>query len=175
MASEGQTVRFAIFRGKDAKPDSEVGLMTYEDFTPVAADGLRSAKEAGFDEGHHLRVLFSTPGFSLVYLWFKSAFPLPQHVHNVDCLYYIVAGSLRLGHEELGAGDGFFVGRDVPYHYTPGPAGVELLEFRASDAFNIRVLANNRAFWDQSVQTIRQQHGAWLTEQRPSTMSRPGG
>jgi hypothetical protein len=170
MASEAQIPRFAIFRGKDARPDSEVGLMTYEEFTPVAADGLRRAREAGFDAGHHLRVLFAAPGFSLVYLWFKSAFPLPHHVHNVDCLYCILGGSLSFGQEELGAGDGFFVGRDVPYHYTPGPAGVELLEFRASDAFNIRVLANNRAFWDRAIETIRSHHIAWLSEQRPTVV-----
>lgn len=167
MASEAEKPRFAVFRGRDARPDSEVGLMTYEEFTPVAADGLRRAQEVGFDEGHHLRVLFSAPGFSLIHLWFKSAFPLPRHVHNVDCLYFILGGSLRFGQEELEAGDGFFVGSDVPYHYTPGPAGVDLLEFRASSAFNIRVLANNPAFWDHAVETIRSHHSAWLSEQRP--------
>ena len=30
-------------------------------------------------------------------------------------------------------GDGFFVGRDVPYNYRPGPDGVEVLEFRTAD------------------------------------------
>jgi hypothetical protein len=168
MASEREKPQFEIFRGKDAKPESEVALMDYEEFTPVAAEGLQRAREAGFDAGHDLKILFAAPGFSLIRLWFKSAFPLPRHVHNVDCLYYIVGGSLRFGQQELGVGDGFFVGRDAPYHYTPGPAGVELLEFRAADAFNIRVLANNQAFWDRAVETIRSHHSAWLSEQRPT-------
>ena len=47
------------------------------------------------------------------------AFPCPATVHNADCLYFIVAGSLRLGSEELGPGDGFFLGVDVPYTYVP--------------------------------------------------------
>lgn len=65
-------------------------------------------------------------------------------------------------------GDGFFVGHDVPYTYRPGPAGVEVLEFRATDAFNIKVMANNPAFWDAAVETVRNHRAAWSTEPRPT-------
>ncbi len=160
--------RFAIYRRAEAKPDEDGAVMTYEEYPPIAAEGIRKAREVGFDAGHHLRVLFSAPGFSLVYVWFKSEFPLPRHSHNVDCLYYILGGSIRLGQEELYARDGFFVGRDVPYQYTPGPDGVELLEFRAADAFNFRMLADGQGFWDRAVDTIRERQGPWLLESRPT-------
>ena len=160
--------RFAIFRSKDAPREAEASLMTYEDVTPAIAEGARRATEAGVYEGTELRPLFVAPGFSLVYVWFKSGFPLPRHSHNVDCLYYIIGGSLLIGEQELGVGDGFFVGEDVPYTYKPGAAGVELLEFRSADAFNIKVLVNNPAFWDRAVETVRTHRSAWASEPRPA-------
>lgn len=146
-------------------------MMVHEPVSPVAAEGGRRMMEAGVHNGHEVEVLFSTGGFSLTYAWFKSGFPLPRHSHNVDCLYYIISGSLRIGREELGAGDGFFVGGDVPYTYTPGPAGVEVLEFRASNAFNIKVMANNPAFWDRALETVKDNRSAWATQPRPSAIS----
>jgi hypothetical protein len=133
---------------------------------------VRKTMEAGANEGHDLKLLFAIPGFSLSYVWFKSGFPLPRHSHNVDCLYYIVGGSLFIGHEELGVGDGFFVGQDVPYTYRPGPAGVEVLEFRAADTFNIKILANNPLFWDKAVETVREHRSAWAHEPRPPRLVR---
>ena len=131
---------------------------------------IRAEVGAGASAGYELKLLFSAPGASLSYVWFKSGFPLPRHSHNVDCLYYIVGGSLLIGHEELGVGDGFFVGHDVPYTYRPGPAGVEVLEFRAADVFNIQVMANNPAFWDAAVETVRNHRAAWSNEPRPCTV-----
>ncbi len=162
--------RFTIFRAKDARCDADTTIMQYEPVSAVVAEGSRRAQAEGADDGHDLRVLFSAPGFSLVYVWFKSGFPLPRHSHNVDCLYYIVGGSLTIGHTELGVGDGFFVGRDVPYAYTPGPAGVEVLEFRAADQFNIKVMADNPAFWDKAAEAVRSHRGAWIEESRPAGM-----
>jgi hypothetical protein len=160
--------RFKIFRAADALSEAEASVMDYGPITDVVAEGSKRVQELGVDAGHQLKVLFSMPGFSLVYVWFKSGFPLPRHLHNVDCLYYIVGGSLRLGNQELSVGDGFFIGSDVPYTYTPGPAGVEVLEFRASNKFNIEVLANNRAFWDQAIETVRERRDAWADEPLPS-------
>jgi hypothetical protein len=160
--------RFAIFRAKDARCDADTTIMEYEPISAVVAEGSRRAQAEGVDTGHDLRVLFSAPGFSLVYVWFKSGFPLPLHTHNVDCLYYIVGGSLTIGHKELGVGDGFFVGSGVPYTYTPGPAGVEVLEFRAANQFNIKVMAEDPVFWDKAVATVRSHRSAWLQEARPA-------
>lgn len=171
-AATGTPPRFAIFRAKDARADADMSLMQYEPVSSIAAEGALRAQTAGVDEGHDLKVLFAIPGFSLTYVWFKSGFPLPRHSHNVDCLYYIVGGSLKIGHEELGVGDGFFVGRDVPYRYKPGAAGVEVLEFRAADVFNIKVLANNPTFWDEAVEAVRGHRSAWANETRPAAVMR---
>lgn len=169
-AGSAEAPRFAIFRAKDAKSETEITCMQYEPMSSVVIEGARKTQAAGADEGHELKLLFAMPGFSLTYVWFKSGFPLPRHSHNSDCIYYIVGGTLKLGHEELGVGDGFFVGTDVPYTYTPGPAGVEVLEFRATDAFNIKVLANNPAFWDKAIDAVRSHKGAWAHERRPSSV-----
>ena len=107
------------------------------------------------------------PGMSLTYAWFKSGFPLPLHSHNADCLYYIIAGSLKLGTEVLGAGDGFYVGTDVPYAYTPGAQGVEVLEFRTADRFDIRFLGKTAKFWDNTVAALRAERGNWPGQQPP--------
>ena len=167
MGISGEIARragFAIFRRGDA---GECVMETLP-LSPAAAEGAAAATAAGADAGAELELLFSMPGMSLARAWFKSGFPLPRHSHNVDCLYYITGGSLRMGTEELGVGDGFFVGADVPYAYTAGPEGVELLEFRAADVFNIRVLANNPAFWEKATQTARERHEGWARETRPS-------
>ncbi|MCS5568040.1 MAG: hypothetical protein NZ743_08415 [Pseudomonadales bacterium] len=72
-------------------------------------------------------------GMSLVHVWFGPNFPLFRHSHPKygDCLYYVVAGEVVLGRRRLGPGSGFFVPNGMPYKYTAGPAGVEVLEFRA--------------------------------------------
>jgi len=168
IPGKAERPRFAIFRGKDAIGAAEMTCMTYEAVTPLVAEAAQRAQAAGVDAGSELKLLFAIPGFSLTYVWFKSDFPLPRHSHNVDCLYYILGGSLMIGQEELGAGDGFFVGEDVPYTYKAGSGGVEVLEFRAADVFNIKVLANNPAFWDKAIETVRSRQSQWAQEQRPA-------
>ena len=106
---------------------------------------VEQARAAGVEDGQTVKLLFSAPGFSLTYAWFKSGFPLPRHTHSADCLYYIIAGSLQLGTETLGRGDGFFLPKDMAYAYTPGPEGVEVLEFRTAERFDIHFMAANPA------------------------------
>jgi hypothetical protein len=169
---EAERPRFAIFRAKDAVRGADMTCMTYEPVSPLIADAAQRAEAAGAYAGTEMKLLFALPGFSLTYVWFKSDFPLPRHSHNVDCLYYILGGSLKFGQEELGAGDGFFVGRDVPYTYKAGSTGVEVLEFRAAHVFNIKVLANNPAFWDMAIETVRSRQGEWAHEARPAELVR---
>ena len=119
---------FEIFRFASAPTLDETGHMEVADINEDMQAGIGGALEAGFAEGNAVKTLFSRPGFSLTHAWFKSGFPLPLHTHNADCLYYIVAGTLQLGTETLGAGDGFFIGAGKAYRYTPGPEGVEVLE-----------------------------------------------
>ena len=115
-------------------------------------------------------LLYSRPGMSLTYVWFKSGYPLPRHSHNADCLYFIVAGSLKIGVEELGPGDGFFIGVDVPYTYTPGPQGVEVLEFRTSDNFDFKALGMTEAWVEKAVENLRANRDNWPAETTPSGM-----
>lgn len=72
-------------------------------------------------------------GMSLVHVWFGPNFPLFRHSHPRygDCLYYVAGGEIIMGGRTLRAGSTFFLPNGQPYKYTAGPAGVELLEFRA--------------------------------------------
>lgn len=162
------TPRFAIFHGRDSTDFEESGIMSTVMPTPTEIEGSVAAVEAGMMAGTTVRLLFSMPGLSLTHAWFKSGFPLPRHSHNVDCLYFILAGSLRLGTETLGAGDGFFVGADVPYAYVPGEEGVEVLEYRGSNSFDIRLLANNPAYWAKAVESVTAKRDDWPEENPPS-------
>ncbi len=164
--------KFAIYRAADAPSFSEIDVMDYAGMTPGLEETFARLADAGVEGGQTVKLLFSAPGFSLTYAWFKSAFPLPRHSHDADCLYYIVAGSLTLGSQTLGAGDGFFVPMDAAYSYVPGPEGVEVLEFRHAQHFNIKFLAGNPAFWDKALETVRAERAGWETQPRPQDQMR---
>lgn len=168
MTEPAAPPRFALFRAKDATDFEASGLMETVPPTPIEMAGSIAAVEAGMLEGTRVKLLFAMPGLSLTHAWFRSGFPLPRHSHDVDCLYFILAGSLRIGTEELGTGDGFFVGAGVPYTYVPGRQGVEVLEFRGSNSFDIRMLANNPAYWDRAVAQVTAQRDHWAREAPPS-------
>ena len=163
--------RFAIYRAAEARPFSEIDVMDYEGMSPQLEANLKALGEAGVNEGQTVKLLFAAPGFSLTYAWFKSGFPLPRHSHNADCLYYIVAGSLTLGTETLRAGDGFFVPAEAAYAYTPGAEGVEVLEFRQTDHFNIKFLAGSPAYWAKAMAAVCAERGAWATQPRPQAQA----
>ena len=142
--------------------------MDWKPMGQTEMDGGAKLAEAGIDNGHTLKCLFSTPGMSLCYAWFKSGYPLPRHRHNADCVYYIVAGSLQFGSETLRAGEGFFIPADAPYAYTAGPDGLEILEFRTANSFDIEILAKNPAFWERAAQSTQARQAAWKNERPPS-------
>lgn len=156
--------QFAIFRGCGAPDLQASGVMTSQPPSQTALAGLKEAMDAGIGNGQHARLLFARDGMSLAYAWFKSGFPLPRHSHDSDCLYFILGGTLRIGKETLKAGDGFFVGKGVPYTYTPGDAGVEVLEFRATGQFDVKVLASNMAFWTTAAQKVEAKQTSWREE-----------
>lgn len=156
--------RFEIFRRSDAPSLEESGILTASASAEPDAEGMGEAIQAGIDSGYTTKVLYSTPQFSLIYLWYKSGFPLPRHSHDADCLYVVVGGSLRIGTEDLGPGDGFFVGAEVPYAYTAGELGVEVLEFRSVGTFDIKLLAGD-AFWRKAAERARSKQTAWSAEE----------
>lgn len=159
--------KMQIFRAKDAPGLMEAACMSVVPFTPVQRAGMDKVLEAGYLEGDKVKVLVNIPGFSLTHVWFKKDYPLPLHSHDADCLYYIIAGSLRIGTEALGARDSFFLPTGTPYTYRPGPEGVELLEFRHATHFNFLNLAKGEAFWARAAETVAANRSDWQTAQMP--------
>ncbi len=165
--NSGASPSFKIFRACEAV-DLPGEAVTILPLSPTTEAGIASVERAGASEGRKIQVVFEVPGFSLALAWFKSGYPVPLHKHDVACLYYICSGSIRVGTEMLGVGDGFFVGADVPYSYTAGPTGVEVLEFRNVDHFNIEFLAKGAAFWNRATAQISGRQEQWSREARPS-------
>lgn len=159
--------RFEIFRARDAVDYQQDGPMFMAPMGETEAGGMAALGQAGMLEGSQVKLLYKRPGMSLTYVWFKSGFPLPLHSHSADCLYFIVAGTLRIGTEELGSGDGFFLGTDVPYAYVPGEGGVEVLEFRTSDHYDFRALAKNPDYWEKALASMLLARPGWAEEERP--------
>ncbi|MCW1431706.1 cupin domain-containing protein [Novosphingobium sp. JCM 18896] len=160
--------QFKIFRAADAPMAAETGCMHFEPFRDEVLPLLGQVQEAGVFNGAEERLLVNLPGFSLLHVWFKHGYPLPLHSHDADCLYYIVAGSIRLGTETLGPRDAFFVPANVPYTYTPGPEGVEALEFRHATSFNFVNHANGLAFWQKALDTVTAKQGEWASATMPA-------
>ncbi|MBU6268828.1 MAG: cupin domain-containing protein [Sphingomonadales bacterium] len=159
---------FTLFRAIDALDYANAGVMTNDaapDATTLA--GMAALMDAGMLDGARVSLLFSRPGLSLTYVWFKSGYALPRHSHSADCAYFIIAGSLRMGEEELGPGDGFFIGTDVPYAYTPGANGVEVLEIRTSNQFDFKALVGNATWYDNAAERTRAAHDRWQVETAP--------
>ena len=160
--------RFKTFRSRDAISLAESKAMDYDSLSTAMREHLELVYAAGASEGAKSRLLFKAPGFSLTHVWFKSGFPVTLHSHSTGCLYYITAGSIRLGGVEYGVGDGFFVSEDVPYAYTAGPNGVEVLEFRNADKFDLQLHAKGRAYWEKAASQIAARRAAWSEEPMPS-------
>lgn len=159
---------FSIFRAKDASGLMEAGCMTVEPFSEIQRAGMDRMLSAGFLNGESVSVLVNIPGFSLTHVWFKKDYPLPLHSHDVDCLYYIIAGTIRLGKEDLGPRDSFFLPGGVPYTYRPGEDGVELLEFRHETHFNFVNLAKGEAFWKKAAQICEANSDDWKAAKPPA-------
>lgn len=157
-----------IYRAADAPGLMESQCMTVEPFSPVQRAGMDKVVAAGYLDGDQVKVLVNIPGFSLTHVWFKKDYPLPLHSHDTDCLYYIIAGSLRMGTETLGARDSFFLPGGTPYSYKPGPDGVELLEIRNSTHFNFVNLAKGEAFWAKALETVEANRADWKNAKLPA-------
>jgi hypothetical protein len=159
---------FKIYRSSQAPTLAEAGCMSMVPFSPDLLPALQKMAGIGMEDGQDVRVLVNIPGFSLTHVWFKRDYPLPLHSHDADCLYYIIAGSLKLGKEELGPRDAFFVPADAPYTYRAGPDGVELLEFRHATQFNFVNRANSEAFWTKAYETVKANRESWQKAKMPA-------
>jgi hypothetical protein len=169
--TEARTMK--IFRAADAPLRSETEQLPHTPLTPEEAPGFARMRDAGYGDAAVLKLLFEGPGFSLVYVWFKPHFPLVRHSHSTDCLYYIVAGDVRLGDQTLGPGDGFFVPKEAPYTYRMGDAGAEILEFRHSPLFTTKYVGATPAFFESAIKTLTENRAAWqaMVPPRPAERS----
>ena len=165
--------KLTIFRAAEGTPLDEYKSMEAA-YSPEVLAGLTQLYEAGVSDGYSSRVLFEsggTNGFSLIYAWFKRNFPLTPHLHNADCLYFVIGGELALGKgvasEILRAGDGFFVPAGHMYGYTAGPEGVEILEFRSVSKFNIEYKTQRPSVWAGLAAIMAANRNQWKTDAPP--------
>lgn len=159
--------KFQIFRKAQGHVFGEEGVMT-TDPTPVQKDGLERMLDAGVIDGSVYTMVANLPGFTLMHAWFKKDYPLPLHSHSADCLYYVIAGSARLGTEEIAAGDSFFVPANTPYTYHAGPEGVEVLEYRHTLEIDFQNYSRNKAYYDKAVETVLENRDHWQKAAKPS-------
>jgi quercetin dioxygenase-like cupin family protein len=166
--------RVEFFYAKDAGPLDHDRMPT-ELTAPEAGAGLAKLMQAApMGAGEDTKLVFAeagATGMSIVKVWFKSGYILPAHSHSSDCLYYVVAGQVRMGKHLLGPGDGFFLPADHAYSYEAGPEGVELLEFRNATHFNIVINDVGEARWNDMAEQRRERAVAWADEPAPSARS----
>lgn len=165
MSEAAEKTRFQVFRAKDAPTLEQSHVLKFDGITPTIAAGLKDFVKAGGAEGSYAKILINVPGFSLAYAWHKSDYPLPLHTHDVDCCYLVIAGTLTVGNETLGKGDGFFVPAKVAYTFVTGEEGVEFIEFRTVTSWNIEFRENNP--WGKIAAKADARHESWKVEKPP--------
>jgi len=172
MESEGDGARrMVITRAVDAKPhhahpqrgsDAE-GFVQH----PAIVRGLANLRGMPNSGGAAAMTLFSMPTLDVSWAHFKSGYPLPLHSHDVDCYYLVIAGSMALGSEVLGKGDGVLIPAGVPYTVNPGETGVEFIEMRTSPDYDTHYRARTDSYWDKMVETHRNRSAIWAEEKAP--------
>ena len=159
--TEQRSVGMAFYRADDARSLDNDGMMSFPEIAPEVYESLDLSPLASAQQ---VDVLFKgdgPDGFSLVRARFAPGFKLPRHSHSADCLYYVVSGEARMGTRVLRPGDGFFIRADAPYTYTAGPDGVEVLEFRTSTGFDMKVLDKTVERWEPIVAAAAAGAAAW--------------
>jgi hypothetical protein len=168
-----EQTKFQVFRAATAPTLEETDVLRFEGVTPEIRAGLRAFVDAGGQEGSFAKILINVPGFSLAYAWHKSGYPLPLHSHDVDCCYLVIAGELTVGQETLGKGDGFFVPAGAAYTFFTGEEGVEFIEFRNANSWNIVFRSGGPAAWDKIAERAAARSDAWRTEKQPFSLVAP--
>jgi quercetin dioxygenase-like cupin family protein len=151
-----------LFDATDATELFASGIMSMPVATPAADEQMM---EWGLSHGHVVKTLFQDGenGPCLVWSWFGPGYTLPRHSHSADCLYYVVKGEAHLGNQVVKAGSGFFVPADAPYAYTAGPDGIEILEFRSTSPFDMKI-TESLPGWDQVVASVREHDADWAKD-----------
>ena len=150
-----------VFRRKNRQDLGDTTLMGRPVMDPMPDRAV--LKDVGTSAGYVNEVLFwdvDNGGMNLVRLWYAAHYALPRHSHDVDCLYYVVKGAAHLGNQVVEAGEGFYVPAGAPYSYKAGPEGVEVLEFRGSSPFEIKV-SESEGRWTQLAENARTHKEEW--------------
>lgn len=166
--------RLTIFRGSDATAvQDHMPTLGVDESVIAGIQKLRAANPTSDPyAGSKTVLLFAEPGaagMSLAYIWFKSGYILPRHSHDTDCLYFVMAGALRMGTQILRKGDGMFIPANAGYTYEAGPEGVEVLEFRNATHFSFLFRNNTEAHWDRIAEVVKNNGERWESEVPPSS------
>ncbi len=166
--------RMTVFRHGD-RTELTPEMMPFEGIDESVMQGFAKLAKVGLPRGlgEEASLLFEVPGdpgLSLSHAWFKSGYVLPRHSHNADCIYYILGGSIQLGSQTLGKGDGFFVPADHGYSYVVGADGAEVLEFRNAAHFHILFKGNDDAHWGRMANALEAGREKWVGEPAPFTV-----
>ena len=63
-------------------------------------------------------------------LRFEPGSEVSVHAHEQDEIFYVVAGSMKLGNREIGPGSSVFVQGNTLYSFATGKDGLQVLNFR---------------------------------------------
>jgi hypothetical protein len=175
-AATGPRRGISIFRAEEATPLLETDFMAMPRMTDeqvaVGAPEIYMDSAPGTDVRVAVRQTPEQGGFSILHVWFKADYPVLRHIHDADCLYYIVSGSVVMGSQTLRTGDGFFVPEGSPYGYVAGPEGVELLEIRHNAwQFDIELLEASAEKWGAMADTINSHREAWEADTVSPTLA----
>lgn len=171
IRTEGRAGGFVITRAAEAEPIKPRKPRGVADpaamLHPATLRGLQQMREDSGPAGAAAMVLFSSETMHVSYAWFKSGYPLPLHSHDADCYYLIVGGSMKVGNEVLGKGDGVMIPAGAPYTVTPLDEGVEFIEFRNSEDYDTNFRSKNDAYWDRVTEKRRERAAVWAEEGPP--------
>jgi mannose-6-phosphate isomerase-like protein (cupin superfamily) len=136
-------------------------MMSAPELPPgIVLDGLDPTALAGGTVDDIVYLDSRPGGFSLANIRLAPDYILPSHHHDVDCLYYVQAGSIILGRRQIGAGGGFVVLAGRAYGYRAGQQGATVLEFRNATNFNMVITETSAAKWREIAQ-VAEQHDGW--------------
>lgn len=166
--------RLTMYRFDDAPDLDDTEMMEHGPLSEDVVEVIKTRTHPGV--GFQGRALFADEsngtGMSLIHAWFAPGYTLPTHTHNVDCLYYVVRGSAKLGRQVLGPGDGFLVPKGVPYRYEAGPEGIEILEFRNATSFDIQYVDRSPKHWREQIERTNAHAEEWSAAAADSDASR---
>ncbi len=154
-------LRFQIF---DGAPVAELDdLMTPPAIPSSVIESFEPADLAFLNEGFRTEPIFcdlDPSGFSLVNVRLAPDAILPAHTHEVDCLYYVLSGSIHLGRRVLGRGAGFLVPANTAYGYRAGSDGTAVLEFRHATHFGMEITETSHSRWREIFDNAKR-HAGW--------------